>query len=174
MGHTKLSRAGFRAVISAAAAALSVAMAAQASAETTQTWSSVSTIPSVTNLAGAAVTAGPTGQTLLTAGVQYGGALWPVVAGSPLATTLPFSWYGTASSQSVRFLPNGDAIVAIYDSVNGDTYFVYRFAGGTYGSGIVTVYGVSSYRGQQRRVAGHIGGRWARASRRTRSAPAAA
>jgi hypothetical protein len=145
MGNTKLRRVGFRAVVSAAAAALSVGMAAQASATTTQTWSSVSTIPSVTSLTGAAVTAGPTGQTLLTASVQYGGALWPVLTGSPLATTVPFSWYGTVGSQSVRFLPNGDAIVAIYDSSNYDTYFVYRFANGTYGSGIVTVYGVSSY-----------------------------
>jgi hypothetical protein len=145
MPHTKLSRARLCAVVSAAAAALSVAMAAQASADTTQTWSSISTIPSVTSLTGAAVTAGPTGQTLLTAGALYGGALWPVVAGSPLATTVPYSWYGTASSQTVRFLPNGDAIVAIYDSSNYDTYFVYRFASGAYGSGIVTVYGVSSF-----------------------------
>jgi hypothetical protein len=145
MGNTNLRRVGFRAVVSAAAAALSIGMAAQASADTAQTWSSVSTIPSVTSLAGAAVTAGPTGQTLLTAGTQYGGALWPVVAGSPLATAVPYSWYGTASSQSVSFLPNGDAIVAIYDSSNYDTYFVYRFASGKYGSGIVTASGVSSY-----------------------------
>ena len=145
MPHTKLSRARLCAVVSAAAAALSVAMTAQASATTAPTWSSVSTIPSVTSLTGAAVTAGPTGQTLLTAGALYGGALWPVVAGSPLATTVPYSWYGTASSQTVRFLPNGDAIVAIYDGNTGDTSFVYRLASGTYGSGIVTVYGVSSF-----------------------------
>jgi hypothetical protein len=145
MAKTKLRRAGFRAVVSAAAAALSVAMAAQASGATTQTWSSVSTIPAVTGFTGAAVTAGPTGQTLLTAPVQYGGALWPVVTGSPLATTVPYSWYGNTTSQTVRFLPNGDAIVAIYDSSTYDTYFFYRFANGNYGSDIVTVDGVSSY-----------------------------
>jgi hypothetical protein len=143
MGKTKLRRAGFRAAVSAAAAALSVAMAAQASANTNPTWSS--TIPAVTSLSGAAVTAGPTGQTVLTGPVLDGGALWPVVSGSPLATSVPYSWYGTTTSQTVRFLPNGDAIVAVYDGDANQTYFFYRFANGSYGSDVVTFDGEPSF-----------------------------
>ncbi len=119
-------------------------------ATATPTWSSISDLPSyVPNMNGASVASGPSGSTLVLAGITplsfetYGNVgVWPVTAGSALP--LQSDIYGEFDSTKAEFLPNGDSILSAYDPEDYYTTLAYRFANGTYG-GEISVYGLSSY-----------------------------